>query len=187
MQAVYKTFYWIFMVAVVGLGLLLMLSLIPISGFKIKIVKSGSMEPAIMTGAIVVDHPEPSYTVGDVITFGADTKVQIPTTHRIYAVNTDGGQTLFTTKGDANDAPDPVQTPLAAVHGKVVYSVPYLGYMLAFARQPMGFALLVGLPAALIIFEEIGKIVREVRRLRRKKITLHATEPEQQHYRPRVD
>lgn len=170
MQVLYKTIYWVFMAAVLGLGGLLMVSLVPIAGnIQVKIVKSGSMEPVIKTGSIVVDKPEATYNVGDVVTFGLDTKTQIPTTHRIVAITGEGANRTITTKGDANNAPDPSQTPISEIHGKVVFSVPYLGYVLSFARQPLGFALLVGVPALAIILEEIGKIVREVAALRRRK------------------
>jgi hypothetical protein len=37
--------------------------------------------------------------------------------------------------------------------------------------KPLGFALIVGLPALLIIIEEIGKIIEEVRRIRHEKRT----------------
>lgn len=170
MHVLYKSVYWIFMAAVLTLGGLLMVSLVPIAGnIQIKIVKSGSMEPVIKTGSIVVDKPEASYNMGDVVTFGKDTKTQIPTTHRIVSISGTGASEMITTKGDANDAADPAQTPISAVHGKVIFTVPYLGYILSFARQPMGFALLVGVPAFAIILEEIGKIVREVVALRRRK------------------
>ena len=173
MRSLYKGIYWVFMAAVLVLGGLLIVSLVPISGVKVKIVKSGSMEPAIKTGSIVVDMPATSYRVGDVITFGPDTKTQIPTSHRVVAIAGppaqagEGASAIYTTKGDANDAPDPVSTRLSDIHGKVLFTVPYLGYVLDFARRPLGFALLVGLPALAIILEEAGKIVREVRALRR--------------------
>jgi signal peptidase len=196
MQLFTKTIYWAFMIAVLGLGALLMISLVPIAHTEIKIVKSGSMEPAIKTGGVVLIHPAATYKVGDIITFGADTKTQIPTTHRIVAVEGQGASAVFTTKGDANDADDPARTRVSDVHGKVLATVPYVGYILNFARQPLGFALLVGVPAAFIILEELGKIVRELRRMRpsRRKqevayfsqTTSHATE-QRTYIRPRVD
>lgn len=188
MKILFNSLYYLLIAGITGVGLLLVISLVPQSGIKIKVVKSGSMEPAIRTGSIVVDTPEASYAVGDIVTFGADTKTQIPTTHRIVAItpSTGSGQgVLITTKGDANDAPDPVQTPVSAVHGKVLFSVPYLGYVLSYARQPLGFALLVGLPALAIIFEEILKIIREVRRLRRRKF-IHAAATYQQPQRRKI-
>jgi signal peptidase len=182
MQTVYKTLYGFLMVGLIALGALLIVSSLPFSGLTIKIVKSGSMEPTIKTGGIVVDFPQSNYQVGDVVTFGQDTKVQIPTTHRIVAITGSGASAVYTTKGDANDAPDPVVTHVGDIHGKVLFTVPYIGYVLNFARQPLGFALLVGIPALLIIIEEVSKIVREVRVLKRKRKLATVQIPETHSY-----
>lgn len=187
MQWLYKGMYWMFMVAVLGLGALLMVSLVPVAHIQVKVVKSGSMEPAIRTGGIVIDRAVSLYQVGDIITFGADTKTQIPTTHRIVAIEGEGASTVFTTKGDANDTNDPVGTRLADVRGKVILTLPYVGYLLDFARKPLGFMLLVGVPAAFIILEELSKIVREVVRIRRRKSITHVTQPQSHTSRPKVD
>lgn len=189
MKVLFNTIHFLFIAAIVCIALLLLGTLIPIPGnFKVKIVKSGSMEPAIKTGSIVVNKAASSYQVGDVVTFGADTKTQIPTTHRIVAI-TDSPNPIFTTKGDANDAPDQVNTRQSDIHGKVIFTVPYLGYILDFARKPLGFGLLVGLPAALIILDEVAKIIREVQQIRRRKQFAHIphANPESQQSRPRVD
>jgi signal peptidase len=173
MQLVYKTIYGALMIAVLAFGALLVTPMLPITGnIQIKIVKSGSMEPAIRTGSIVVDRPEAAYRVGDIVTFGADTKTQVPTTHRIIAIVGEGTNAMITTKGDANNAPDPSPTQITAVHGKVLFTVPYLGYILSFARQPLGFAVLIGIPAALIIFDECVAIWNEVQNMRARRRAL---------------
>lgn len=167
MKILTKITYGLFVTLLVGVAALLLVSLLPITGnVEIKIVKSGSMEPTIPTGSIVVVMPQSAYGVGDVITFGKDTKTQIPTTHRIMSVREERGQTYFTTKGDANEEQDPREIALGEVIGKVVVHAPYAGYVLDFARQPIGFALLIGLPAAMIVFDESINIYREVTRLR---------------------
>ena len=169
MKFFFNSIYYFFVLCLVGIGVLLLGTMTSLGGnIKIKIVKSGSMEPAIMTGSIVIIKPEPTYQVGDIITFGLDTKTQIPTTHRIAEV-TDGPIPMYTTKGDANEDNDPSNTRRTDVHGKVITAIPYLGYILDFARKPLGFGLLVGVPATLIILEELGKIWAEVRRIRREK------------------
>ena len=174
MKVLFNTIYYLLIGSIVCLGLLLMASMLPLAGgIKVKVVMSGSMEPTIKTGGVVIIKPESAYAVGDVVTFGADTKTRIPTTHRIVAIEREGPNALYQTKGDANDAPDPVTQRLRDVHGKVILTVPYLGYVLDFAKKPIGFALLVGVPATLIIFEELAKIYREVIRLRRKKALNH--------------
>jgi len=128
------------------------------------------MEPAIKTGGIVIIRPAASYGTGDIITFGPDTKTQVPTTHRIVKTEGEGASKIFTTQGDANDAPDFSSVRSSDVDGKVIFSLPYLGFILSFARQPLGFILIVGIPAALVIFDEMAKIWKEIKRMRRKKI-----------------
>lgn len=152
---------------------LLLATLVPVPGkISVKIVKSGSMEPTIRTGGIVIIKPSDSYVVGDIITFGKDTKTQIPTTHRIVGIDGDGPLRNFITKGDANESEDPTPTKLFDIKGKVLLTIPYLGYLLDFAKKPIGFVLLVGVPAIAIILDEVGKIIKEIKRIRRKKETI---------------
>lgn len=170
MNTLFKIGYKIFMVAVVALGLLLLASLVPIPGnFEVKIVQSGSMEPAIKTGALVVIKESEAYRVGDVIMFGEDTKTTVPTTHRIIADEVRSGIFYYTTKGDANEDQDPQQVAQSEVIGKVLFSIPYLGYVLDFAKKPLGFILLIGVPAVLVVSDEARKIWREILKLRAKK------------------
>lgn len=170
MRFIGNILYGLFVTLLVGVAALLLVSLLPITGnLEIKIVKSGSMEPTIPVGSVIVMVPHASYAVGDVVVFGQDTPTQIPTTHRIIAERVEGGTTLYTTKGDANEEQDPREVAAGAVLGKVVFTVPFAGYILDFARQPVGFTLLIGLPAAMIIIDEALNIVREIRRLRRRR------------------
>lgn len=141
----------------------------PSNHLDVKIVKSGSMEPKIMTGSIVAIRASDVYNTGDVITFDGRNSI-IPTTHRIVEIHTEDGETTFTTKGDANEEADAEPALLSSVRGKVLFTIPYAGYVLDFARQPMGFALLVALPALLIVLDEIGKIWKELRRIRRLRV-----------------
>lgn len=170
MKLVGKITYGLFVTLLVAVAGLLLVSLLPITGnLEVKIVKSGSMEPNIKVGSLVVVVPGAHYAVGDVITFGKDTKTSIPTTHRILAVRQEDGQTFFTTKGDANEEQDPREVAANEVIGKVWLSVPFAGYVLDFARQPLGFALLIGVPAALIVVDEVATIFNEVRAMRRRR------------------
>lgn len=170
MKIIAKIFYGIFITLLVGVALLFLASLLPIPGnVELKIVKSGSMEPAIMTGGIVLIKPSDTYVVGDIITFGEDSRGEIPTTHRIVSIRESGTQTFYSTKGDANEDPDPQETPGREVIGKVLFTMPYAGYVLDFARKPLGFVLLIGIPAGIIILDELARIAQEVRDMRRKK------------------
>ena len=165
-----KILSYLFLTVVVALGLLLLVSFIPVPGnIEVKIVQSGSMEPAVKAGSLVIVKPSEIYRVGNVIMFGKDTKTQLPTTHRIVADEVRSGVFYYTTKGDANEDPDPQQIAQSEVVGKVLFSIPYLGYVLDFAKKPLGFALLIGVPAAIVVFDEGANIWREARRIRMKK------------------
>ncbi len=161
------------LIAIAGIFLA---SLMPLPGaIEIKIVKSGSMEPAIMTGSLVVIKPDVTtygakYNVGEVITFGPDTAREIPTTHRVVAIARDeNNQFVYATKGDANEEQDPNPVPAADVIGEVVVAVPYAGYILDFAKKPLGFALLIGIPAAAIMIDEAAVVFKEFAKMRRRK------------------
>lgn len=162
MKIISTIFYTLFVALVIGIAGLLLGTMLPIPGnIEVKIVKSGSMEPAIPTGSLVVVKPAPIYTKGDIVTFGEDTKTKIPTTHRIITANADG---TFVTKGDANEEQDPNPIARREIIGKVIFSVPGAGYVLDFARTKLGFALLIGIPAGLVILEELLTITRETQK-----------------------
>jgi signal peptidase len=116
------------------------------------------MEPAIKTGSVVVVKPADSYKVGDVITFGPVSKTKSPTTHRIAEIK-DGN---YLTRGDANNAEDMRTVSRYEIIGKVIFSVPYVGYAVAAAQKPWGFGLIIVVPAVLIIYEEAQKIRKEL-------------------------
>lgn len=160
-----------FYLAVAFIVVLLLASALPIpGGIKTFVVQSGSMEPSIKTGGIVVVKPMDSYGVGDVITYGSRSRTKSPTTHRIIEVTAEGN---YVTKGDANNDQDLRTISRYEVIGKVLFSLPYVGYAVAAAQKPWGFMIIVVIPAAIIIWEELQKIWRE---LQKKKDYKHRTE-----------
>ena len=159
-----KIFYYAGFAFIVLIALLLVFSLVPIPGnFQTMIVLSGSMEPAIKTGSIVVVKPAEDYKIGDVITFQRRIE-RNPTTHRIVDMRVVGGQPAYTTQGDANNAPDINEVRENEVKGKVLFTIPYLGYAVDFAQKPIGFALIIIVPAVIIVGDEIKKIIGEIRK-----------------------
>ena len=170
MFKLYTIGYFIFWAIVVCVAIVVLASILPIPGkLEIKIVQSGSMEPSIKVGALAIIKPESSYKVGDIITFGKDTKTDVPTTHRIVADRVENGMPVYTTKGDANEDNDTKEVRKNEIIGKTIFSVPYVGYIVDFAKQPLGFAIFIGLPALYIAYDEVAKIVREVKKIRKKK------------------
>ncbi len=113
--------------------------------------------------------PVDEYKIGDVISFGEITRTKAPTTHRIYDIKVTEGIPSYITKGDANNAPDQREVSEREIIGKVLFDVPYLGYAVDFAKKPLGFALIILVPAGIIILDEMRKIGREIKRKRQKK------------------
>jgi signal peptidase I len=153
-----------------GIGLLLILSSPWFSGnIRAYVVTSGSMEPAIGTGSLIFVKAQKEYFQNDIITFSASS-LSTPITHRIHAVAEEGTQKLYETKGDANEEADPVKVSQTNIIGKKFLSLPALGYILDFAKQPVGFITLIALPAGIIIVSEAGKIIEEAKNIRRRKL-----------------
>jgi signal peptidase len=174
MQKVFKfissIFYGIMIAAVVVVAGGLMATMVPIPGnFEIKIVKSGSMEPMIMTGSLVVIKPSSSYELGNIITFGKDTKRDIPTTHRIVEIKEEAGKRMFVTKGDANEENDQALVSEKDVIGKVLVDIPRAGFVLDFARTRAGFIAMIAVPALMVIIDEVFTIIDELAKYRRRK------------------
>jgi len=175
MKRLLKIIYWVFLGLIVAIALLLIVSVFPITGnYKLMTVQSGSMEPAIKMGGIVMVKPVDDYKIGDVISFGEMTREKSPTTHRIYDIKVQGGQPSYITKGDANEDPDTKEIQKKDVIGKVLFSVPYVGFAVDFAKKPMGFALIIIVPAAVIVFDEIKKIINEVKKRKKKEPTVNS-------------
>lgn len=102
-----------------------------VHGYSAATVISGSMEPTIHVGDIVIIQKCDDYNNGDVITFLAeDGEVY---THRIVSV----GYDQFKTKGDANNTVDEFLAYKENIAGKVEYKIPYLGKYLILISQKL--------------------------------------------------
>lgn len=156
--------------------LLTVLSLFSVpKDLQMYVVETGSMEPVIQTGALAFVTPSTLYQVGDVITFKSrvtkDSTKNYMVTHRINSIQKDNGDTYFITKGDANAEIDPLRANQLDVVGKVGYSIPYIGYIIGFAKTKPGFLALIITPALIIVYSEIYIIWREMRKPNKKKGT----------------
>jgi len=99
-----------------------------------------------------------SYKIGDVITFSESGKTKTSITHRIHDIIIEENQPIYITKGDANNEPDSEGVLPKEISGKVLFSVPFMGYVISAAKKPLGFMLIIIIPAVIIIGDEIKKI-----------------------------
>jgi signal peptidase I len=131
-------------------------------GFKSFTVMSGSMEPAIGTGSVVVERPiaPTEAKVGDVVTFKDPEGTGKLITHRVARVRVSGPTASFVTKGDANNTAERWNVPADGSIGRVEYHVPKVGYAMSYVGGRNGKLLLVVLPALLLAAFEIARIWR---------------------------
>ncbi len=106
-------------------------------GFGLTVVLSGSMEPELSVDDLLIVVPSDSYEVGDVVVY--QTK-RIAIVHRIISINGDE----IITRGDDNDKDDdPIS--INNIKGKVVYAIPFVGYLVQLIKTPIGTIVLLGL------------------------------------------
>lgn len=149
-------------------GVTLTISILPIRGnYRILSVVSGSMEPTIDTGSLIVVKPIDEYKQDDIITFCStdSVKEKDSTTHRIVGKEEMDGFVEYRTKGDANETEDPDTVKPSQIIGKQFFSIKYLGYVLMYIKTLPGLLFLIIVPATLIVYEEVKKIRREAKRI----------------------
>lgn len=138
-------------------------------GFRLFIVQSGSMEPVLQAGSVVLIKPQKEYHPGEIVTFSpAPGSLKNTVTHRITALEWQGLEKVFITQGDANQAPDQQKVSLNSILGKVVFALPYIGSLVAFAKTRLGFLLFILLPGLIVIFAEILNIRKEILKIIRQ-------------------
>ena len=110
-------------------------------GLKPYTVLSGSMEPDYHVGAVVYVKPVDASEIkkNDVITYVLDSGTVV--THRVIELlpdATDENLIYFRTKGDNNNTADNTPVHPKNVLGKVVGTVPLIGYVAYYIQNPPG-------------------------------------------------
>ncbi len=129
-------------------------------GLQALTVMSGSMEPAISTGDIIVDAkiPAAEAKVGDVITFRDPAAPERLKTHRVYGMEIENGTVRFATKGDANNTAEKWEVAATGEIGRVVYRLWRLGYVTHWITSRSGRLAMLALPALLLGIFELKRI-----------------------------
>ncbi|GAB7094958.1 hypothetical protein JCM30237_21110 [Halolamina litorea] len=129
------------------------------------VVLSGSMEPSIGTGDVVIvaDTPPERVATDDVIAFDRVAGDQKRTTHRVVEVVDRDGDRYFRTKGDANEEPDGRLVPADALIGTVRFSIPEVGWLFSFANSDTGVLTFVAVPGFLLAASELWGLVTAAR------------------------
>jgi signal peptidase len=111
-------------------------------GFGLSVVLSGSMEPELSTGDLLLVVAREEYKPDEVVVFLDGRSAVV---HRIISMD---GDTVIT-QGDANNqADEPISTEL--ICGKVVLAIPLLGYLVSVIKTPLGTLLILALAVWLL-------------------------------------
>jgi signal peptidase len=150
--------------SVLGFAVVIVLAVTLPSAFGLRdlTVLSGSMEPTISTGDVVVERQISPLDarLGDIVSFKDPEDASILITHRVQSMVVHDGVVSFVTKGDANTGVERWKVSADGTIGKVEYHVWHLGYLLAGVRGRLGRLLLVVVPAILLGAYELVRIWR---------------------------
>lgn len=143
-------------------------------GFAASVVLSDSMQPTLHAGDLIFVVRQDAYEAGDIVVFQDGRSA---TVHRIRRIN---GETAVTAgDGNLDDFGEPIEDPpihIERIKGKVVGSVPYVGFLVNFIKTPIVTLFLVAAAVLLVRKSiaaeraekqrEIDFIKEEIRRLK---------------------
>lgn len=133
-------------------------------GYPTFVVTGGSMGDALPLGGIAITHSVAPADVrsGDIIVFKLN-EGRPAVAHRVVDAESEPGQRVFVTKGDANQSADPSPVVIAASHDvlRVIGYIPLAGYVARFVQTPAGWALLVMLPSGLMCLDLVRGVWSE--------------------------
>lgn len=134
-------------------------------GIKTYAITSGSMEPNINIGDIVIveEVDETDLKVGDVISYR---KGQTIITHRIAKIENSEGHNIYITKGDNNNTEDMENIEIDRIEGKVVLNISKIGYLAIFLKDKI---VLISIVLCYILYIIHNNKIQKRKLLRREK------------------
>ncbi len=135
-------------------------------GYSVLRVSSGSMEPTLMTGDVILDKTVDDVSeleVGDIITFnGSGSLDGLLVTHEVIVAphENESGELVLQTKGVANETADD-EIKATQVVSKFVTKLSFLVELYSFFLSPWGLVVFIGL-LMLIFFDELLYLVRTI-------------------------
>ncbi len=137
---------------ILTIGTLVAAATLPVLfGYHTYVVDGDSVESGLKNGSVAVAKASSPLALkaGDVIA-RRESPEDPAVLHRIVRITDDDTGRLLYTLGNADPAADPKPVMLLGTGDKVIYSVPYAGYILNFAGSTLGRVLLLGAPLALL-------------------------------------
>ena len=136
--------------AIVGVACIVIALGAALFGIRPLVFQSGSMSPAIPTGALAIarDVQAADLRVGDVVMVETDRGARV--THRIVGLTQHDGRATLAMRGDANRTQD-AQTYEVVTAPRVWFHLPVAGYVVAWLSGPIGLFVLGAYAMALIL------------------------------------
>ena len=155
-KQIFKILEWIIFLTLIFILFLVASPLLPTKTYiSTHVVSTGSMEPEIITGSVVFSTlKSEEVNKGDIVVFKSPDNQEITVIHRVKDINGDE----YTTKGDNNENEDSWTLFKSNILGTVIFTIPYLGYAIDFMKTPLGFGLVLGIPALILIISFIKRI-----------------------------
>lgn len=123
---------------------------IKIFGMATFVVLTGSMEPTIQPGEMIIIKETDNYKSNDIITYREDKNFLV--THRIIRVN----EEWIVTKGDNNNIEDK-EIKKEQILGKVIFQSKFCGFFILYLLKPITLLLIFILLIKDFIFQSLNK------------------------------
>jgi signal peptidase len=148
-----------------GIGICGVIAAPSLFGGRSLTVMSGSMEPALAVGDVVINSrvTPAQVRVGDIVTFSDPEGTGKLITHRVRRLRIADGTAHVVTKGDNTNAVERWDIPAGGSLGRVEYRVPLLGFLVFWLNGPFGRIGLIVIPALLLAAFELWRIWRPQR------------------------
>lgn len=174
-KTVLKVLSWIVLIFLILLAAILIYYVV---SSKIYEAKGKKYEPLISLYTIISPSMEPNINVydvvltkkvkpeevkeGDVITFISSSTLGegLTITHRVKSVIKTEGDIKFRTQGDNNPIPDSALVTSNNLLGKVVFIIPFLGYIQFMLQSKSGWLFFLLIPAIIVVIYDVVKVIK---------------------------
>jgi len=135
-------------------------------GIGASVVLSGSMEPTLSPGDLLIIREQAHYETGDIVVFQNGI---MPVVHRIVSISDE----TVTTCGDANNTNDE-PFPVGNVKGEVVAVIPLVGYAVWVLKKPAAIVIMLAMAVFLVEWSFLAEKKEKQRRQQELKDQIRA-------------
>lgn len=156
---------WTIYAIVIGL-LAMAVAAVATGRYQVRPILSGSMEPGMSVGGIVITQriPISDVKVRDVVVFHRPDRPDELIVHRIIALTPSADGPIIQTQGDANPVPDPWKVTMrGGTAYRATFTLPVIGYVAVWAHAPTERLVFTFVGLLLILGAAAGGLFRRLR------------------------